>query len=123
VLGAAIQRLLSTLEDDDIYQSPPIPLILFDERAIKPISDFMAHIDKSIRKPFPLSVIFFFHLPIHDDRLTLFFLLCFTFTCTLLNLTSILERNKPSYSYTQIFPSWNRARFPDSFDQVIFCRS
>ena len=59
-VGAApdeIQRLPSTLEDDeeDIYQSPPtpsIPKILVDEPAIEPVSDLMADIDKSIRKPF-----------------------------------------------------------------------
>ena len=52
-----IQRLPSTLEDDeeDIYQSPPtpnIPKILVDEPAAEPVSDLMADIDKSIRKPF-----------------------------------------------------------------------
>ena len=52
-----IQRLPSTLEDDeeeDIYQSPTpsIPKILVDEPAIEPVSDLMADIDKSIRKPF-----------------------------------------------------------------------
>jgi hypothetical protein len=35
-VGAAIKRLPLTLEDDevDVYQSPPIPFILFDEPAI-----------------------------------------------------------------------------------------
>ena len=52
-----VQRLPSTLEDDeeDFYQSPPtpnIPKILVDEPAIEPVSDLMADIDKSIRKPF-----------------------------------------------------------------------
>jgi hypothetical protein len=59
-VGAApdeIQRLPSTLEDDEgeIYQSPPtpnIPKILVDEPATEPVSDLMADIDKSIRKPF-----------------------------------------------------------------------
>jgi hypothetical protein len=55
--------------------------------------------------------------------LKLFYLLCFTFTCTLLNLTSILEGNKPSYLYTQIFDqvifaipdSWTRRKFGTGF--------
>jgi hypothetical protein len=52
--GAAIKRLPSTLEDDEehIYQSPPIPMIFFDKPAMEPVSNFMAHIDKCIRKPF-----------------------------------------------------------------------
>ena len=57
VVPDEIQRLPSTLEGDeeDIYHSPPtpdIPRILVDDPAIEPVSDLMADIDKSIRKPF-----------------------------------------------------------------------
>ena len=49
-----IQLLPPTLESGggDIHQSPNFPKILGDESAIEPVSDLMADIDMSIRKPF-----------------------------------------------------------------------
>jgi len=52
-IGVPVERLPSTMEDDEeVHQSPPtpnIPEILVDEPAIEPISELMASIDKSIQ--------------------------------------------------------------------------